>query len=136
MCVRDGRSIRWTSGCSKAGSDLFRLKVNPFMVTPAIRDFSQQIVEKFSPERVILFGSHARNEEGPDSDVDMLVILSHDQDRNVLKAIEILQLLNPPFSIDLLVRRPEDVERRLSMRDYFMRDIMKEGKVLYEARGN
>jgi uncharacterized protein len=106
------------------------------MVTASIQAFADQIAAKFSPERVILFGSHARDEEHADSDVDVLVIMDHQEERNVQKAIEILHLLNPPFPIDLLVRKPADVERRLSMRDYFMRDIMREGRILYDARGN
>jgi uncharacterized protein len=103
------------------------------MVTPAIEQFAKQIVEKFSPERVILFGSHARNEEHKDSDVDILVVMDHAK-RNRDQALEILLTLDPRFPIDLLVRRPEDVERRLSMRDYFMRDIFREGRTLYDSR--
>ncbi len=103
------------------------------MVTPAIRDFSQKIVERFSPERVILFGSHARDEEGPDSDVDMLVVMEHDA-ANVEKAVEIRMAVEASFPLDLLVRKPKDVEKRLSMRDYFMREIIEQGKTLYDAR--
>ncbi len=36
----------------------------------------RRIVHRFRPERIILFGSHARGDAGPDSDVDLLVVMS------------------------------------------------------------
>lgn len=103
------------------------------MVTPSIQEFADQIAARFSPERVILFGSHARNEEGPDSDVDILVVLDHNTD-NIEKAVEIRIALDAVFPLDLFVRRPKDIDDRLRMRDYFIREIFEQGKTLYDAR--
>jgi uncharacterized protein len=103
------------------------------MVTPGIQEFADQIAARFSPERVILFGSHARNEEGPDSDVDILVVLDHNTD-NIEKAVEIRIALDAAFPLDLFVRRPKDIDERLKMRDYFIREIFEQGKTLYDSR--
>jgi predicted nucleotidyltransferase len=103
------------------------------MVTPSIQEFADQIAAKFSPERVILFGSHAKGLAGPDSDVDILVVLSHDG-RNAKKAAEILSELDPTFEIDLLVRTPADLETRLRLGDDFMIDILNEGVKLYDSQ--
>ena len=40
-----------------------------------IREFVDKVVAEFAPQRVILFGSHARGDATPDSDVDLLVIM-------------------------------------------------------------
>jgi uncharacterized protein len=45
------------------------------VVQKAIEQMVRRIVEQFHPERVILFGSHARGDAGPDSDVDLLVVM-------------------------------------------------------------
>lgn len=92
--------------------------------------FIEQLGAQFSPQEVILFGSHARGDAQPHSDVDLLVILNH-SGRNVTKAVEILKALKPTFSLDLLVRKPEDISRRVGMNDYFIQDILTEGKTLY-----
>jgi predicted nucleotidyltransferase len=94
--------------------------------------FSQQIAEKFQPERIILFGSYASGQPTEDSDVDLLVILPFEE-LPVQKAIAIRQLLKAPFPLDLMARTPQQIQQRLEMGDFFIRDIMNNGRVLYEA---
>ena len=67
-----------------------------------------------------------------DSDVDLLVIMPFGG-RHTRKAIEILDRLNPATALDLLVRTSKQVEERLAMGDFFMREIIERGKVMYEA---
>ena len=97
-----------------------------------IKKFVQRIGREFGAERVILFGSYARGAVTGDSDVDLLVIVPF-QGKSVDKSVEIRMKLRPRFPVDLLVRTPEKVRRRLEMGDGFMREILQEGKVLYEA---
>lgn len=97
-----------------------------------IEEFGQRIGREFNAERVILFGSYARGAVTDDSDVDLLVIVSF-EGRNVDKSVEIRMKLRPQFPMDLLVRTPENVRQRIEMGDGFMREIVEEGKVLYEA---
>ena len=97
-----------------------------------IEEFSQGIGREFGAERVILFGSYARGAVTDDSDVDLLVIIPF-EGRNVDKSVEIRMKLRPQFPVDLLVRTPENVRQRIEMGDGFMREIVEEGKVLYEA---
>jgi predicted nucleotidyltransferase len=82
---------------------------------------------------VILFGSHARGDATPDSDVDLLVIMPT-KDRTVQKALEIRLRVPCSFALDLLVRTPRDVRERLALHDCFLQTITTEGKVLYESR--
>ena len=96
-----------------------------------IKSFVNDVVKRFNPERVILFGSHASGDITPDSDVDILVVMefkSHPHQQ----AFEIRRAIKRSFPLDLLVRRPADIDRRLRLGDFFIKEIVREGKVLYE----
>jgi predicted nucleotidyltransferase len=97
-----------------------------------IQEFSRQVGRQFGAQRVILFGSYARGVVSEDSDVDLLIIGPF-EGRSVDKSVEIRLKLRPQFPLDLIVRTPEKVRTRLEMGDNFMREILAEGKVLYEA---
>lgn len=97
-----------------------------------IKKLAEQIAREFHPDKIILFGSHAYGRPGPDSDVDLLVIMRF-RGRPVRQTITILNKLNVLTPIDLLVRSPEQVQERLALGDQFMREIVERGKVMYEA---
>ncbi|MEK7711383.1 MAG: nucleotidyltransferase domain-containing protein [Planctomycetota bacterium] len=97
-----------------------------------IRAFSEAIAREFNPDRIILFGSYARGEAARDSDVDMLVVMAY-RGHPTHKAIEIRTRLDCRFALDLLVRSPAQIRRRMQMDDWFIREIMEQGKILYEA---
>ncbi len=97
-----------------------------------IEEFGRRIGKEFRPQRVILFGSFAQGRPTPDSDVDLLIITEF-EGRPVDKSVEIRMKVRPPFPVDLIVRTPEKVRERLAMGDNFMKEILAEGKVLYEA---
>jgi len=92
----------------------------------------RQIAEQFSPEQVILFGSYAYGIPTPDSGVDLLIVMPV-KGAPVDKAIEIRLAINVPFPLDLLVRTPAQVKTRLKMNDFFMRDIIEQGRTLYDG---
>jgi uncharacterized protein len=98
-----------------------------------IEDFANRIAEHFHPERIILFGSYAHGQAGPDSDVDLLVIMPTDGKTPHEQAFEIRQRVNAGFPLDLLVRTSEEVQKRMGMNDWFMHDIIREGITLYAA---
>lgn len=100
-----------------------------------IKRLAEQIASEFHPDKIILFGSHAYGRPGPDSDVDLLVIMRF-RGRPVRQAITILNKLNVLTPIDLLVRTPEQVQERLALGDQFMREIVERGKVMYEAHNS
>jgi predicted nucleotidyltransferase len=97
-----------------------------------IREIAKRIARDFQPERIILFGSHARGTSTAASDVDLLVVMRV-KGRRSAKAVEILEKIRPRFGVDMLVRTPEEVRQRLSWNDFFLRDIIEKGRVLYEA---
>ena len=97
-----------------------------------IEDFANRIAKEFKPERIILFGSYASGSASPDSDVDLLVVLPHD-DKGWRVATRMRRLVRPSFPMDLIVRTPEQIRERLALDDPFVRDVMERGHVLYEA---
>lgn len=97
----------------------------------SINRYVHGLARRFSPEKIILFGSHARGCATRDSDVDLLVIMNHDKARNIDQAIEMRLSLDASFPLDLLVRRPKDISERLRAKDTFIAEIMASGRVLY-----
>ena len=96
-----------------------------------IRGLSKQIVAQFHPEKIFLFGSYAHGTMTADSDVDMMVLM-HTPLRNRQQAAEIARALHYHFGLDLMVRTPEQFQTRFELGDPFVRDIVQNGKVLYE----
>lgn len=99
-----------------------------------IMQLGERIAREFQPERIILFGSHAYGKPRPDSDVDLLVVLSFDG-KGFRKSLEILNRVNPDFPVDLVARRPEDTARRYEECDPLIREALDRGRVLYERHG-
>ena len=91
------------------------------------------IVREFAPLQVILFGSHAYGTPTKYSDVDLLVVMEIPESETRRQTIEIRKRIPHRFSMDLLVRSPEEIAYRLSHNDWFLREITEKGEVLYEA---
>lgn len=97
----------------------------------AIQEMADLIARQFAPDRIVLFGSHATGTAGPDSDVDILVVMAF-EGKPFWKSLEILNRVNRSFPVDLLARRPEEVGKRYALGDPLIRDAMDRGQVLYE----
>src|SRR5215207_1578336 len=100
-----------------------------------IRALANHIAEKFDPEEIILFGSHAYGKPDDGSDVDLLVVMETPKGE-VKTIMEISDSLPPlPFHVDIIARSRATINRRKISGDFFLREITKRGKVLY-ARGH
>lgn len=97
----------------------------------AIQDVVRQIATRFSPLKIILFGSYARGDPRPESDVDLLVIMPTRREGE--QSLLIRQAIQCDFGLDLIVQTPATVRRRLRLGDFFLREILEKGKVLYAA---
>src|SRR6516225_3611839 len=120
-------AIKRRTRSKEAPSRWYRGAAIPMRV---IRQFARQVAERFQPDKIILFGSHAYGTPHADSDVDILVVMPC---RNQLdQAAKIHTTLLPPFPLDILVRTPHNMNWRLAEGDSFLREITLKGKVLYE----
>jgi predicted nucleotidyltransferase len=98
----------------------------------AINNVVKRIANKFDPERIILFGSYAYGKPHLYSDVDLLVVMKT-KERPLAMQLEISRALSPhPFGMDILVRAPKQLKERIAMGDYFLREIVTKGSVVYE----
>jgi len=96
----------------------------------AIHAVVGQIAAKFQPEKIILFGSYAYGRPRPESDVDLLVIMNTSL-RNREQAAQIALAIDYHFGLDLLVRSPQQLAKRLALGDFFLQEVTEKGKVLY-----
>lgn len=96
----------------------------------AIDAVVRQIIDQFQPQQIVLFGSYAYGKPRPESDVDLLVVMD-----TLLKeteqAVRICQAIDYHFGLDLIVRTPDNLARRLALGDGFLREVLDKGKVLY-----
>ncbi len=83
-----------------------------------IQGLAHSIGDRFGAKQVTLFGSYAYGTPDEDSDVDLLVVLPF-SGSHIAKAVEIVRAVNPPFSVDLIVWRPEELTLRLAQGDFF-----------------
>ncbi|HOL22411.1 MAG TPA: nucleotidyltransferase domain-containing protein [bacterium] len=98
-----------------------------------IKQISESLKD-YNPEKVILFGSYAWGTPGEDSDFDLLIIKRTNQKffKRVPEARKYLYKINSAF--DILVLTPEEIEKRRKMGDFFIKEILEKGKVLYERK--
>ncbi|WP_309710164.1 nucleotidyltransferase domain-containing protein [Armatimonas sp.] len=96
----------------------------------AIADVRDQIVAKFHPEQIILFGSYAYGTPHEDSDVDLLVVLPF-EGLSIKEQTAIRLAVHGGFPMDVIVYTPQRLKERLQLGDSFLREITEKGKVLY-----
>ena len=102
------------------------------MTQPPVDQIVEKIVEACHPRRVVVFGSRARDEAGPESDLDLFVEMESDKPpRERVRAVD--DLFGPRrWSMDLIVCTPEEVEGAKNLVGTLLYTIEREGKVLYE----
>ncbi|KAA3604113.1 MAG: nucleotidyltransferase domain-containing protein [Calditrichaeota bacterium] len=90
-----------------------------------------RIAERFEPEKIILFGSYANGNPTAESDVDLLVVIETEESALKLSS-KIALFLEHSFPLDILVKTPKQIEKRLKEGDFFLKEIFDFGKILYE----
>jgi len=96
----------------------------------------RRIVDAADPERIVLFGSRARGEHRPDSDLDILVIAESDEPRSVRsrKLYIATSCIARDVDADILVYTPDEVREWSTAPRAFVTTALREGRVLYEKR--
>lgn len=106
----------------------------PACPTPEmLEEIIRRVVEVAQPDRIILFGSAARGEMGPDSDVDLLVVKRGVTDRGRLSEDIHLRFFGLAVSVDVIVVTPEDVERHRDRIGSVIGPAVREGQEVYAA---
>jgi predicted nucleotidyltransferase len=101
-----------------------------------IRDIAETIVQASDPDRIIVFGSAARGDPGPDSDVDILVVEKESSFQGGDRWNESCRIRKAlrrfPVSIDVLLFTPEEVEKWKHSTNHVIARSVREGRVLYD----
>lgn len=101
-------------------------------IEETLRKMVERIVKRFAPDKIILFGSHARGTPGTDSDLDLLVVMTPNrtkasQELDILKSLRRYRMPK-----DVIVTTPEDFAWRKEIPGTIERPAAREGLVLYE----
>ncbi len=93
-----------------------------------------EIVTKYQPEKIILFGSAARGDMTSNSDIDLLIIKDGvGQTPPTDRRRDVARLYRHTMASDILVYTPYEIKKRLYLGDPFIKAVFSEGKVLYGA---
>ena len=100
-----------------------------------ITNWCENVAREFRPEQIFLFGSYAHGTPNEDSDVDILVVMALPRGRReVRQAATIRERVQASFTMDVIVRSPQQVARRLARGDGFIADILRHGRLMYEGK--
>ena len=98
----------------------------------SLDEIVRRIVTHLHPEKIILFGSYGYGTPTDDSDVDLMVIMQTDAPP-ADRYLAVSRLLRPrPFPLDIVVKTPDEIAQALEKEDFFVREIVRQGQVLYE----
>ena len=107
-------------------------QTDSILISGVIDDATRRLTAQFHPLKIILFGSHARGDATPDSDLDFLIVMPDGTDRR-RAAIEMHQLLSDlALPKDILVTTPSEIAQRGDLLGTALRPALHEGRVLYE----
>ena len=98
-----------------------------------IHNIVNQLIRLYKPEKVILFGSLAQGQVHQGTDIDLFIIKSDVPELGVDRIRQLDELIKYKLATDFIVYRPQELERRLKSGDPFVKSILEQGKVLYEA---
>ena len=98
-----------------------------------LKEIIKRVVDVAHPERIIMFGSAARGEMGPNSDVDLLVIKNGEYDQSLLAGDIYMNLHGIKQAVDVILVTPEQVERYRNTHCLIIAPALKEGMEIYHA---
>lgn len=98
-----------------------------------LAEIINRIVEVADPERIIMFGSAARGEMGPNSDVDLLVIKGGEYNQNKITREIYINMIGIDQSVDVILVTPEQVEKYKDVNYLIIAPAIREGKEIYHV---
>ena len=109
-------------------------RLNTEKITPELINYVvEKIVREIQPEKIILFGSYARGDFTRGSDLDLFIVKDGEEPSRAIRRKVDALLRGRKFAVDLLVRKPEEVEWNFKAQNpFYLYHIFREGKVLYE----
>jgi predicted nucleotidyltransferase len=104
------------------------------LLNSELRRLTDVIISKYSPEKIVLFGSLAGGKIGPYSDIDLMIVKATSE-RFIDRLHEVHRLTNPKVGVNFLVYTAKEIENMAREGRYFLvKEIIEKGKVLYEKQ--
>lgn len=100
-------------------------------VKKEIQNITRQLIRKYKPQKIILFGSAVKGKFGPDSDLDFFLLKNKVPYYGIERMREVRRLIETNLPCDFLVAKESEVKERVSLGDPFIKGIIQNGKVLY-----
>ena len=98
-----------------------------------IKNILEQLIISYKPQKIIQFGSLVRGNPKAGTDIDLFIIKKDVPNLGVDRIRQLDGLIKYKLATDFIVYKPEEVEQRLKLGDPFIKSIISEGKVLYNA---
>lgn len=99
-------------------------------INQKLQEITRRLVDQYTPEKIILFGSYAWGTPDENSDVDLFIVKKTDNTRATAREID-GSIFPRPFPIDIIVYTPDQVTQNIEAGDFFIQDILHKGKILY-----
>ena len=96
-----------------------------------ISSITKQIVDKYRPQKIILFGSAAKGKFTPDSDLDFFILKKNVPNLGRDRYRELSKMVERNIAVDFLIYKPEEFSRGVKAGDPFLKTVLNEGKTLY-----
>lgn len=100
-------------------------------ISTEIQNIVEQIIHKYKPSKIILFGSAAKGEYDQVNDLDFLIIKKDVPLYGIDRMRELDGIIDRNIAADMLVYRPDEFEERIKLGDPFIKTILRVGRVLY-----
>lgn len=105
--------------------------MNQKTIDKEVKNITQQIIKKYKPQKIILFGSIVKGKFTKDSDLDFLVVKKNVPRLGRERAYQLRKLIKKTFPADFLVYQTDEFEKWLKLGDPFLETVLEEGKILY-----
>ncbi len=102
-------------------------------LTAYLDEIVSNLKTNYAPEKIILFGSYSDGTYTKDSDIDLLLIKKTDK-HPIWRRVEARKASKARIPMDILVYTPAEFEQLLNDKSFFILDVMRNGKILYERR--
>ena len=104
--------------------------MDQIQVQDQIDSIKDQLIKKYKPQKIFLFGSSVTGNMTKDSDLDFLIIKNDEKDP-YHRMVEVYRLIKKDIAADFLIYTPQEFNERLKLGDPFITSILSEGRVLY-----
>ena len=99
-----------------------------------VKNIVEQLINLYKPQKIILFGSLMRGNPKPGTDIDFFIIKKNVPNLGVDRIRQLDRLIKYKLATDFIVYKPEELDKRLKLGDPFIKSILSEGKILYDAK--